>query len=365
MYSVEVVDTVDSVDAADWDDLSAGTPFAQHRWLRLAELVIAAHEPQYLLLRRDGRLVAAAVGSLERHTGNPTVNARIGWILRRSPILRVGVPILAAPGVLVRATDRTDADLRALLDAVRRLARRRGVLFSTIDNISEADAPAVFATLPRLVPMPADTRLSLVEPSFDDHMRSLPRKKRAEVERVDRRAAEAGVTVRRADVAELPGATLDRMLDTVLDKYGQRLRYLPGMFGRAAELLGEDLTMVVAWRDGELVACATLLRCGDVVAARWMGRDYERTAGTSTYPAVIAGIVRHAFMTGARELRLGSSALDTKKHFGVTVVERGSQFATFGYVSNRAAAAVGRRAPLPGRTRALRVVSTVQDPVRR
>lgn len=340
MYTLQATDSISAIDASEWDELAADVPFTQHRWLQLAEAVIAGIEPLYLVVRRDGRPVAAAAGVLERRTRNPVLNERIGWVLKRSPILRIGVPIVAASGLLVR----TPEDLPALLGAVERHARHLRVLFHTIDHLSEPDTPAVLRSGLRLMPMTPDARLRVEWPSFEEYVAALPRKKRAEVGRTLRRAADAGITV--APLAVPEPAALYALVTNVLQRYGEPLRYDPELFSRAAELLGDDMTVMAAYRDGVPVACTTLLRCGDVVAARWMGRDYERTEGTMVYAALVAGWVRHTITVGARELRFGSTAMTTKKHFGVTVVERRQHFATRGPLLNWAADVVRRRVPV-------------------
>src|SRR5829696_2408081 len=97
--AVAVVDTIARVDPAEWDDLAAGRPFADHRWLRLTEALLVEHEPRYVLLRRDGRLAAAAVCALGRRLQSPTLRRRAGWLLRLVPYLRCEIPIAFDDGL--------------------------------------------------------------------------------------------------------------------------------------------------------------------------------------------------------------------------------------------------------------------------
>src|SRR4051794_26324976 len=163
-HTVEVHTTINDIDPAEWDSLCAGRTFVQHRWLRLAETVAADHHPRYLLVRREGRLVAAATGTLERHLQNATLQARLGWVVRRSPFLLVGVPITASDGLLV--ADQTD--LGMLLRCVLSFVRRQRYPFCIVDHLPAAH-PALAAQrgYQPLAWLP-ETRLDLTWATFED-----------------------------------------------------------------------------------------------------------------------------------------------------------------------------------------------------
>lgn len=348
MHTVEVHTAIEAVAQGEWDSFTAGQPFAQHRWLRLAETVVADYEPRYVLVRRQGRLVAAAIGALEHRLQNPALDAKFGWLVRKSPFLLVSVPMTATTGLLVGAGPDPDADLRALLDAIRGLVRSERFRFCIIDHLP-MDHPAIAAQRGycQLAWLP-DTDLVLRWPSFDDYLRYLPRKKRHEITRTLRRAESDGLVVKQLVPTPDDGPTLDRLVANVVRRHGGSRRFTPDLFAKAAAALGTDLTVFGAHRHGRLVGCLAVLRCGDELDARWIGRDYELTTGTAVYPALITACVQGAIASGARRLHFGAGAYATKKHFGVSMEPRTRLFAARNPAVTRLMARVGRRFEPPG-----------------
>jgi predicted N-acyltransferase len=323
--SIDAVDTIDRVDAAEWDGLCADHGYARHRWLRLAEAVMAGQRARYLLVRRDGRLVAAAAATIEHRLQDPRLDARLGWIVRRAPYLLVGVPLMAVPGLL--AGD-DPAGHGALLAAIRDHARRERFAFRVIDNLP-AEHPAWRAQRDhvRLGWLPG-TRLDIVWPSYEDYLAALPRKKRQEIRRGERRAAAEDIAVAPWTPAADEAPVLDRLVGDVLRRHGDIHELAPDLFARAAAILGDDLTVLAVRRRDRLAGCVALLREGEDLAAKWIGRDYAQTGGTAAYHAIVAGCVRTAIGLGVRRLHLGAAAYDTKRQFGVSLEPRGRLFAT-------------------------------------
>lgn len=311
MYAVDLLPSIEGVAPGEWDALAGDVPFAGHRWLRLTEAVLADHRPRYLLLRRDGRLVAAAVCSIERRLQNTALDARFGRLVRWRPFLHVALPLTATPGLL-------GADL---FGAIHALVRRERLLFCIVDHLPPGGAvPPGFVQMAWL----PDTRLDLRWTSFDDYLAWLPGKRRREIGRTQRRAVREGIVV-------LPLApdtpALDRLVADVTRRHGGTRHFRPGLFATAASALGGDFTLLGARQDGELAGCVALLRSGDDLAVRWIGRDYGRTAGTSVYHALLTACVRHAIVSGARRLSFGAAAYETKKQLGVDLEPRIRLFA--------------------------------------
>lgn len=327
MHTVDVLTSIEGVSPGEWDSLRGELPFVGHRWLHLAETVLADHRPRYLLVRRQGKLVAAAVGALEHRLQNPRLDARFGRLLRRSPFLHVAVPMTASPGLLVGDGPDPRAELDVLLREIRDLARRERSPFCVVDHLPAPDpAHADQRGYLRLGWLP-DTRLDLTWPSFDDYLADLPSKRRREIRRTQRRAEREGIVVRPLIPTAEDGPALDRMVADVTRRHGAVRHYGPDLFVKAATVLGADLTLLAAHRDGTLVGCIALLRDDDDLAVRWIGRDYERTAGTAAYHALLAACVRNAISSGARTLRFGAAAYETKKQFGVSLEPRSRLFA--------------------------------------
>ena len=73
-----VLTSIEQVAAADWNAMSGARAFVDHPWLRFTEAALANYEPRYVLLRRGGRLEAAAVCSVDRRFANPALQRRAG-----------------------------------------------------------------------------------------------------------------------------------------------------------------------------------------------------------------------------------------------------------------------------------------------
>lgn len=324
-----MLSSIGEVAAEEWDELGGAVPFAGHRWLRLAETVLAEHRPRYVLVRRGGTLVAAAVGSLEHRLQNPALDARLGRLLRRRPFLHVALPMTASTGLLGDET-------AELLGAVLAYVRRERLLFCVVDHL-----PASFATPPgycKLGWLP-ETRLDLKWASFEEYLAFLPSKKRREIRRTQRRAVREGIVVEPA----IPEDAFDAMVADVTRRHGGTRHYLPGLFRTAATALGPDLTLLAARRDGAPAGCIALLRSGDDLVVRWIGRDYSLTTGTAVYHALLTACVRSAIGSGARTLRFGAAAYSSKKQFGVELEPRIRLFAARSGAVTWLMGRVGRR----------------------
>lgn len=328
MQTVEVLHTIDELDAQEWDALCGNRAFVTHRWLRLAETVLAKHEARYLLVRRQGRLVAAAIGALEHQFRNPAIQDKAGWVLHYFPCLRIAMPMLATSGLIVQNESREELDV--LLDAIQTFVKRQRISFYTIDHL--APQHPAWSLAPhqgyRQIAMLPETHLDLAWDSYEGYLAALPSKKRREIGRMERHAADEGIVVQQIVPSTENSSVLDQLVDNLLNRYGEVKRYTPHLFLKAATVLGDDLTVLGALRDGQLVGCTALLRSGNEVSAKWIGRDYARTAETAVYYAILAGCVRQTIAMGAQRLHFGAAAYETKKQFGVTLEEQCEAFAT-------------------------------------
>lgn len=328
MQTVDMLHTIDEIDPQEWDAFCDNRAFVTHRWLRLAETVLAEHEPRYLLMRRQGRLVAAAIGALEHQFRNPAIQAKAGWLLRAFPCLRIAMPMMATSGLLVRNESGEEVD--ALLDAIRTFVKRQRISFYTLDHLAPQNPIWSLAAQQnyRQIAMLPETHLEIAWNSYESYLAALPRKKRKEIGRMERHAADEGIVVQPIVPSAENSPVLDQLVSNLLTRYGETKRYAPNLFLRAAAVLGDDLTVLGALRDGQLVGCTALLRSGNEVSAKWIGRDYARTTETAVYYAMVAGCVRQTIEMGAQRLHLGAAAYETKKQFGVTLEEQCEAFAT-------------------------------------
>jgi len=130
-----VLSTIEQIAPAEWNALCGGRAFVDHRWLQFVERVMPDYQPRYVVLRSADHVEAAAVCSVEHHFANPTLQRRAGWLLRRLPWVRCGVPIASECGLIFRPGADEARLAPTLLDGVRRLAAREGALFTTVGHL--------------------------------------------------------------------------------------------------------------------------------------------------------------------------------------------------------------------------------------
>ena len=323
-FTVEVVRSIGEVAPREWDDLAAGRPFARHRWLRLAESVLAGHEPRYVLLRNGQRVEAAAVCAVKRRFEHAGLQRVAGGVLHHFPALRCAIPIAFDPGLLVRPGTHAPLREEALLAALDRLSTRERATFTKLEYLSpQADIwPALRQSGYHDISMLRETALDIAWPSFDGYLAGLPRKKRKDLAKLRQRAAAEGIEVAPLRPSPETAPRLWRLVANVLRRHGAEENYHAELFLRAQAVLGDDLLVLVARREGEIVGCASLLADGGETAAKWLGLDYDRTWGTATYLSLLVECIAQSIARGATRLRTGATAYETKRHLGAVPTPR-------------------------------------------
>jgi predicted N-acyltransferase len=326
--TVGVLDRTDRLDQAEWDELCADRPLAGYRWLRLAEAVLIDFNPRYLQLRCNGRLEAAAVCVIQRqfhlsaYLPSRFLQAIAGRFLARFSSLSCEIPFSFSPGLLVRPGCDPDRLIPPLLEAMEDLAARERAFFVKLSNLSSHDAARLVRYRPgyHVVSMLADTYLPISWPTFEDYQASRPAKKRRELRRVCRRAQEAGMAVEPHRLSPETEPRLRELVRNLIQRHDQKDWYVPDFFSRTRDVLGEDFSLLVARREGEIVACVALLRSKDELFPKWLGMSYEHTENTYTYHLFMAEIVARAIEMGVRRLWTGPTTYEVKKLLG-TVFE--------------------------------------------
>jgi predicted N-acyltransferase len=319
-----VLSTIEQIAPAEWNALSGGRAFLDHRWLQFVERVVLNYRPRYVVLRSADHLEAAAVCSVEHRFANPTLQQRAGWVLRRLPCVRCSVPIASECGLIFRPGADEARLAPTLLDGVRRLAARERALFTTVrhlprgSNTWQSLQRAGGAELSRW----SNTSLSIEWSSFDDYVANRPGPDRRELARMRRRAEREGITIERPPIATLDLPLLWQLIENVQQRHAATESYVPDLLQRAASVLDGDLHLLVAHQSGQTIGCAALVRSENELLGKWLGLDYARTWNSAAYYMLLAESVALAIALGVRRLRLGASAYTTKQQFGVVPDER-------------------------------------------
>lgn len=322
--TTEIFESVDSLDRSEWDRLVEGHPFAEWRWLQVTEKVLLGHQPRYVLVRQAGELVAGAVCSLQDRFQSRLLQATLGWLPRRLPVLRCGVPISYNPGLFLSREKDASALWPALLGGIQQLLRRENASFHTFDYLSPQDLAWAFLQgngYHRIQHL-TETNLDICWASMEEYVSKLPKKKRSEYVRVHGHLERQGISIAETDPHSEDKTVLYQLVVNVFRRHGEPVLYDEDLFLRVVALLGDDFKLVVARQNGEILGCVALVRSGNEWMAKWAGLNYERTLNTGTYYGLLAECVRQAIHTGGKRLRLGATAYQTKQHFCVVAEER-------------------------------------------
>ena len=331
---VAVRTRIADVDPMAWDACVAGHRFASHRWMRLTEDVATAFAPRYVLATRGTVLAGAAVCALDR-LGNPAGYRRSPLVLRVARLLRCVLPTVACelpipflPGLVVARDGACGEDERVvatLLQAIEALAagaHAPSVRVAHVDadqqRLLDALGAAGFrphAGLPNMC-------LDLAWPTVASWEAWLPHKKRSELRRVRRRAAEAGLVVGPGEPQDDGDPALRRMIRAVTLRHGPLDPWADDLLPRVRSRLGDDLVLLIARAGGRPVGCLALLRSQDEMLLKWPGLDHAAARDTFAYRSLLAAAVEQAIARDAKRLWLGPTAYELKRDLGATPAPR-------------------------------------------
>jgi predicted N-acyltransferase len=297
---VSVLSAIGQVEAAAWDALFAhepdeATPFLRHAFLAAMEESGSAApgtgwSPRHLLLRRNGRLVAAAPAYLKEDSDGDfsrdwewaAAAARAG--ARFYPKLVLGVPATPVTGrrlLVARGEERAEA-VELLLEQARRIVRegRAGglhVLFPTAAEALELEA----AGLARRVDFQYHWR-NQGDADLEGFLARFPSKRRNTIRRELRAPAEQGITIRTVRGGELardPGGWADEcyaLHQASTDQMAWGMRWVNQAFYQLVLARMPDAVEVVeARRDGRLIGMAFNLASPSVLYGRYWGNLEE------------------------------------------------------------------------------------------
>jgi predicted N-acyltransferase len=273
--------SISELSAEEWDALHAhepdvASPFVRHAFLAaLEESGSAAPRagwwPRHLVLRRGGRIVAAAP-AYRREGSDGDFSRDWDWAAaaRRAglpwyPKLSLGIPFTPASGrrVLTAPGEDRGALVAALLDGARRLAADEGmrgvhVLFAGAEEAGELEG----AGLALRVDFQYHWRNDGYR-TFDDFLLRFPSKRRTAIRRERAAPAGQGITLRTVRGEELARDAAGRAKDCFrlhrasTDKLAWGMRWVNERFyARALAGMPDALEVVEARREGRLVAMA-------------------------------------------------------------------------------------------------------------
>jgi predicted N-acyltransferase len=290
---LEVKERLADVAPEDWNALVGdGSAFLEWEWLASLEDAgcVSARTgwlPQHLTLWSGRELVGACPLYVKAHSMGEFVFDH-GWAeaaehagIAYYPKLLVGVPFTPATGArfLTRPGGDRASVVRALGEALKGVCRRNG--FSSVHvNFclrDEVEALAECGFEHREGYQYQWTNLGWR--SFEDYVAALKTKRRTQVRRERRELGEQGIAIEAKEGAELPAdllATMFRLYRATIDKLYWGRQYLnQRLFDLVGERWRRRLCLIVARRDGEVVAGTFNVRKGGVLYGRYWGTFEE------------------------------------------------------------------------------------------
>ncbi|MER7918681.1 MULTISPECIES: GNAT family N-acetyltransferase [unclassified Streptomyces] len=336
-YRIEIADTVDAVPPRVWRELApADDPlWSQGVFAAMERGRLGPEGYRYLLLRRDGELVAVlplclfpglrlddVVGPRERRLLRPLRAVCPG--LLRVPMLFCGH--LLGQGHIAAAGPLPARAVRLLVSAAGDVAAWSGLGTVVFKDFGDSELAFLRPELERAGyfftrSMP-DTELRLGYDSFEAYVRALPAKPRRNARSKLRKfAAWPGARVEIVeDFAPLLPDVL-ALYEQVMDRADQTLDRLDASFLAALADSAEPRRALVAAFEGDrLVAFLLCLFRGTGATGARIGLDYRIAHEARLYHAVHYAAIRLAIESGCTHIRFAQTAYTPKVELGCGLV---------------------------------------------
>lgn len=286
-YRTRIVSSLAEIGQARWDALLAQqtdvNPFLSFGFLHaLHESRCAAEEagwqPQFLTLWQGEQLAAAMPLYLKWHSYGEYV---FDWAwadayrrhgLEYYPKLLSAIPFTPVTGTRLLACD-ADA-LRALTEALLKLQKTRGVSSTHVLYPPQTQAETLRAAGFMLRSGVQFHWMNAGYASFDDFLATLERKKRKNIRAERRKVAEAGVTFRQVEGADITAEEWQFFKQCYDRTYAQHAStpYLNlDFFLRIGAGMPQNILLIVAQREGRPIAASLVIHDDDTLYGRYWG----------------------------------------------------------------------------------------------
>ncbi|MBW0147027.1 GNAT family N-acetyltransferase [Marinobacter arenosus] len=286
--TVETCQSIEDISRPDWERLAGrDNPFLRYEFFQALERsgctsAETGWQPSHLVFRAAGELVGVAPAYLKTHSMGEYV---FDWAwadayqrhgLNYYPKLLMAIPFTPSQGP------------RLLLDPGLRQHLRAGQISELLDTlITQLGAHSWHL----LFPDAADQSLLVHDGElhrigcqfhwhnrdygcFDDFLAQLTSRKRKSIRRERRQVSEQGITFRRLRGRDIPDHALSAFYvfyQATYLKRGQRPYLNRSFFEQVREYLPDHLHLVIAIRDGEMIAGALFLQGTETLYGRYWG----------------------------------------------------------------------------------------------
>ena len=336
MFEIKVATSITDINPETWENLASESHFMSYGWLKtLEETAVEQLSALYYVLERGAEVLAVTVcytsdkrnpndrlnhfllGGLEQAAG--TIGIRFNPSVRFGPLYGYGDHVLLKGGL---SPDLRRTCVEELVGAAEREAKNRKLPLFFV-NVSEMERELCDTLGSRgyhVTMAHPKNRLDLTWKSFGEYLddkRIIAAKHRRKFKRQIKVNAQAGVTIR-----ELEKMEQEERLYQLLSEHYYRLNR--GSYPYSAKFLrvmkrnlGEDVTISVAEKEGEIVAVGISFQRGTKGWASFVGVDYESTGDDFTYFNIAYyDVIRRAIERGLSTLYYGDMMYWVKKKRG-------------------------------------------------
>jgi predicted N-acyltransferase len=318
-FDIQIAHSVEDVGQQAWDQLSAGQPFTSYRWYRFGERAMAYAEPLYVILSHAGQPVARATFWLTRDEQIPiewrVVRHAVEAVLRRWPLLICQAPLTSAAstsGLVLPKPPLRSTALKVITEVALDLAQHHQASFCVFGYLEETEArlgswPTKFG---RTLLWGSGTRMHIRWRDFEEYLAHLNKKRRYNIRRTLRLAADQGLEVKRYQKVDDVDAAM-RLHQKVNRRHNGCTE--PWMQAAMEHSHMVDCAWLAAEQNGRLVGCELMLGDQDVWLVTGLGLEEDVQ---NAYFALGYADIEHAIQTQARMLRWGSLAYPVKQRLG-------------------------------------------------
>jgi len=283
MSLIEVVDSLANVSAAEWNRLAGGDPFLSHEFLSaLHDTGCAAPAtgwtPQFVIMKSGGTLKGAMPLYLKDHSYGEYV-FDWGWAdayyrhgLAYYPKLLSAIPFTPVTGSRLLAS--TDADGDRLVTAALQLARSLRVsslhcLFPRREQVERLHAHGMMLRHGVQFHWANDGYAT-----FEDFLGALNHTKRKKIKQERRKVADAGITFRwieGADITDREWAFFNRCYRQTYREHRSTPYLNLEFFRRIGRVMPQHVVLFLAMRAGDPVAASLHIRHDRRLCGRYWG----------------------------------------------------------------------------------------------
>jgi predicted N-acyltransferase len=318
-FDVQVVHHVSEIDQVAWDNLGGGCPFSSHRWYQFGETVMEDCIPVYIILSRDGQMIARATFWVIRNEPLPIPWMPLRYsahaVFHRWPLFICRSPLANITGLVLPDLSLQGPALEAILAAAVEEAKKHTASFLLFDFLDEGQAGWMSGSesLSSYSFSDPGTQMQIIWTSFDSYLASLSPKARKHYRQHKREAERLGIEITRQD--SVPD--IEEVLPLIRDvEYRHRSSSNPWTRNMLENLELARASWLTVKLNGRIVGCELILEDNGTQMITSLGL---MNGISHIYHLLGYADIQYAIESGAHYLRWGSGSYETKQRLGFSL----------------------------------------------